>query len=73
MSTGIAGLSIEDSTADKSDPLFDFQLSVERIMAARAAIDRTLPGFSDIQRVPPGDAITNNKQRPFVWAEEHYR
>jgi methylisocitrate lyase len=37
--TGIAGLSIEDSTADPSSPLFDFTLSVERIRAARRAID----------------------------------
>jgi 2-methylisocitrate lyase-like PEP mutase family enzyme/putative methionine-R-sulfoxide reductase with GAF domain len=37
--TGIAGLSIEDSTGDPSDPLFDFALSVERIRAARAALD----------------------------------
>ncbi len=39
--TGVAGLSIEDSTGDQSDPLFEFQLSVERVGAARAAIDRT--------------------------------
>jgi len=37
--TGIAGLSIEDSTGDPSSPLFDFALSVERIRAARRAID----------------------------------
>lgn len=37
--TGIAGLSIEDSTGDAADPLFDFALSVERIKAARRAID----------------------------------
>lgn len=37
--TGIAGLSIEDSTGDPSSPLFDFGLSVERIRAARRAID----------------------------------
>jgi 2-methylisocitrate lyase-like PEP mutase family enzyme len=37
--TGIAGISIEDSTTDPSDPLFDFALSVDRIRAARAAID----------------------------------
>ena len=28
--TGIAGLSIEDSTGDAADPLFDFDLAVER-------------------------------------------
>jgi methylisocitrate lyase len=38
-STGIAGLSIEDSTGDSGHPLFDFALSVERIRAARKAID----------------------------------
>lgn len=37
--TGIAGLSIEDSTGDPLDPLIDFTLSVERIRAARRAID----------------------------------
>jgi len=37
--TGIAGLSIEDSTGDPADPLFEFALAVERIRAARRAID----------------------------------
>lgn len=37
--TGIAGLSIEDSTGDDDDPLFEFGLAVERIAAARQAID----------------------------------
>ncbi len=37
--TGIAGLSIEDSTGDESDPLYGFELAVERIRAARSAID----------------------------------
>jgi 2-methylisocitrate lyase-like PEP mutase family enzyme len=39
--TGIAGLSIEDSTGDPSNPLFDFTLSVERVRAARGAIDQS--------------------------------
>jgi 2-methylisocitrate lyase-like PEP mutase family enzyme len=42
--TGIAGLSIEDSTGDPAAPLFDFALSVERIRAARRAIDQTGTG-----------------------------
>jgi methylisocitrate lyase len=41
IATGIAGISIEDSTGDASKPLFDYDLSVERIRAARAAIDRS--------------------------------
>lgn len=42
--TGIAGLSIEDSTGDESDPLFELGFAVERIQAARAAIDRSGTG-----------------------------
>jgi len=37
--TGIAGVSIEDSTGDQAAPLYDFDLAVERIKAARRAID----------------------------------
>jgi 2-methylisocitrate lyase-like PEP mutase family enzyme len=36
--TGVAGLSIEDSTGDKDKPLYDRALAVERIKAARRAI-----------------------------------
>ena len=36
---GVAGLSIEDSSGEPSPPLFDFALSVERVHAARRAID----------------------------------
>jgi 2-methylisocitrate lyase-like PEP mutase family enzyme len=38
--TGIAGLSIEDSTGDRQKPLYDLDAAVERIRAARAAIDK---------------------------------
>jgi len=42
--TGIAGLSIEDSTGDPARPLFDLELAVDRIRAARQAIDRSGTG-----------------------------
>jgi len=42
--TGIAGLSIEDSTGDEATPLFDFELAVERIRAARQAINESGTG-----------------------------
>ncbi|MFN7922141.1 MAG: isocitrate lyase/phosphoenolpyruvate mutase family protein [Bryobacteraceae bacterium] len=42
--TGIAGLSIEDSTGDAAAPLFDFAHSVERIRAARRAINASGTG-----------------------------
>jgi 2-methylisocitrate lyase-like PEP mutase family enzyme len=38
--TGVAGLSIEDSTGDKEKPLYDFDHAVARVRAARAAIDQ---------------------------------
>jgi len=38
--TGVAGLSIEDSTGNASAPLFELDVAVERIRAARRAIDR---------------------------------
>jgi 2-methylisocitrate lyase-like PEP mutase family enzyme len=42
--TGIAGLSIEDSTGDEDEPLYGFELSVERVRAARQAIDESGTG-----------------------------
>jgi 2-methylisocitrate lyase-like PEP mutase family enzyme len=37
--TGIAGLSVEDSSGDEADPLYEFDLAVDRVRAARRAID----------------------------------
>ena len=42
--TGIAGLSIEDSTGDAANPLFEFPLPVDRMHAARRAIDQSGTG-----------------------------
>jgi len=39
--TGIAGLSIEDSTGDAAHPLFEVTLARERIHAARQALDES--------------------------------
>lgn len=44
-STGVAGLSIEDSTGDEAHPLHDLDLAVERIRAARQAIDESGTGI----------------------------
>lgn len=41
IATGVAGLSIEDATGDDARPLYDFSLAVERIKAARAAVDES--------------------------------
>jgi 2-methylisocitrate lyase-like PEP mutase family enzyme len=42
--TGVAGLSIEDSTGDRRSPLYDLPLAIERIRAARSAIDASATG-----------------------------
>ena len=39
IATGVAGLAIEDSTGRSDHPLYDFELAVERIKAARRTID----------------------------------
>src|SRR5438132_5183871 len=41
VATGVAGLSIEDNSGQGDRPLYDFDLAVERIKAARAAIDES--------------------------------
>ena len=42
--TGVAGLSIEDSTGRSDHPLYEKELAVERIRAARSAIDFSKTG-----------------------------
>jgi len=42
--TGIAGLSIEDSTGDATKPLYERAFAIERIKAARLAIDADRSG-----------------------------
>ncbi len=44
VATGVAGLSIEDATGNPEQPLYDLSLAVERIKAARAAIDASGTG-----------------------------
>jgi len=42
--TGVAGLSVEDNSQNPTAPLYDKNLAVERICAARAAIDASKTG-----------------------------
>lgn len=41
VATGVAGLSIEDATGDPAAPLYERALAIERVRAARRAIDGT--------------------------------
>jgi len=54
--TGIAGLSIEDSTGDAADPLYDLDTAVSRLKAARSAIDQT-----------GGDTLLVGRAEGFLW------
>ncbi len=50
VATGISGVSIENTTGEAGRPLYDDVLAVERIRAARAAIDATKSGVMLVAR-----------------------
>jgi len=52
----VAGLSIEDSTGDAARPLFDVDVAVERMRAARRAIDKA-----------GGDTLLVGRAEGFLW------
>jgi 2-methylisocitrate lyase-like PEP mutase family enzyme len=41
LETGVAGLSIEDASGDAAHPIYELDVALERLRAARAAIDRS--------------------------------
>ena len=66
IATGVAGLSIEDSTSDPKIPLYDFDLALARVKAARAAIDKT-GGESCSARAPRvSSAAGPTSRKPFA-------
>lgn len=72
--TGVAGLSIEDSTGDPSQPLYDFDEAVARMRAARAAIDATgedvmLIGRAECFLVGHADPLNESIKRLRAYAE----
>jgi 2-methylisocitrate lyase-like PEP mutase family enzyme len=74
--TGIAGVSIEDSTNNKasSKPLYDLRDAVERMRAARAAIDATgedvmLVGRAECFLVGHEDALAESIRRLQAYSE----
>jgi 2-methylisocitrate lyase-like PEP mutase family enzyme len=54
--TGVAGLSIEDSTGNAAKPLFELEIAVERMRAARKAIDKA-----------GGDTLLVGRAECFLW------
>jgi 2-methylisocitrate lyase-like PEP mutase family enzyme len=74
IATGVAGLSIEDSTGDKAKPLYELDHGVERIRAARAAIDGTgqevlLVGRAECYLVGHPDPLGESIRRLQAYAE----
>ena len=72
--TGVAGLSIEDSTGNSATPLYDIQLAVERIKAARRAIDASgvpviLTGRCEAWLVQDPNAFEVSLERLSAYAE----
>jgi 2-methylisocitrate lyase-like PEP mutase family enzyme len=74
VATGVAGLSIEDSTGRKNPPLYDSALAIERIAAARHAIDDSglrvlLTGRCEAFLVQEPDPLRTSLDRLTAYAE----
>ena len=74
VATGVAGLSIEDSTGETSSPLYELSIAVERVRAARAAIDATKSGVlltarAECYLVGHPDALRESIRRLQAYAE----
>jgi 2-methylisocitrate lyase-like PEP mutase family enzyme len=72
--TGVAGLSIEDATGNRDKPLYDRDHAVERIKAARRAIDATgadvlLTGRAECYLVGHPDPLHESIGRLQAYAE----
>jgi 2-methylisocitrate lyase-like PEP mutase family enzyme len=72
--TGVAGLSIEDSTGNADKPLYDLDEAVARLRAARAAIDRSgadvlLTGRAECFLVRHPDALNESIRRLVAYAQ----
>lgn len=72
--TGVAGLSIEDATGDENKPLYELSLAVERIKAARAAIDASgtgvlLTGRAECHLVGHPEPLKESAHRLQAYAE----
>src|SRR3954454_7050622 len=59
VTTGVAGLSIEDSTGDRAKPLYELSLAIARIKAARAAIDADNSGV-----------LLTGRCEAFLWGQQ---
>ncbi len=74
LATGVAGLSIEDNSGDPTQPLYERGLAIERVKAARAAIDDSgapaiLTGRCEAWLVDVDDPLRVSLDRLVAYAE----
>jgi 2-methylisocitrate lyase-like PEP mutase family enzyme len=74
IATGVAGLSIEDASGDRSSPLSDVSVAAERVRAAREAIDHSgadvlLTARAECYLVGDRDAFRQSIRRLQAYAE----
>jgi 2-methylisocitrate lyase-like PEP mutase family enzyme len=74
VATGVAGLSIEDATGEPAAPLYELSVALERVRAAREAIDRTGSGVlltarAECYHVGHPDAFRESVRRLQAYAE----
>jgi 2-methylisocitrate lyase-like PEP mutase family enzyme len=74
VATGVAGLSIEDATGDPTSPLYEVSQAVERVRAARQAIDRSgddvlLTARAECYHVNHPDPLRESVRRLKAYAE----
>jgi len=74
VATGVAGLSIEDATGEAATPLYELTLAVERVRAAREAIDRSGTGVlltarAECYHVGHPDPLRESVRRLQAYAE----
>jgi 2-methylisocitrate lyase-like PEP mutase family enzyme len=74
VATGVAGLSIEDATGNQTSPLYENGMAIERIKAARGAIDASgipviLTGRCEAWLVGHHDPLRVARERLVAYAE----
>jgi 2-methylisocitrate lyase-like PEP mutase family enzyme len=74
VATGVAGLSVEDATGTRATPLFELSVAVERVRAAREAIDRSGSGVlltarAECYHVGHPDPLRESVRRLQAYAE----
>lgn len=66
--TGVAGVSIEDSTGDRERPLYDFDTALERVRTARRAIDAIAGSGAEVMLVGRAECWLTGHPQPLAEA-----